>query len=328
MANTLSNLRVSDPVITQVVHGYVQAESVAPFVAPIVPVNTRSGKIVKFTKDQFAVIQTLRSPGDEIKRISVNYTSDNFTVNQHAAAGKVTEEEYEEAINGEARVDLRSSASIRAAQAVMQSWELEVIGKVTDPSNYEPTCTSALSGTDQFTNPACDPEVLVADAKEEVRAQVGVYPNSAILSPRAYNALKHLEIFRDRIKYTSSGSVNLDMLAQWLDLPRGIKIASRVYLAPDGTLKDFMNDSFLLFYQPEGTSLGQGLLPVNGADRAVPSFAYTYGLKGYPIATPERYDSDTRSYITDVISEQSLQLTGLGTTNKVGAGFLFTNVLA
>lgn len=327
MANNLQALRVSDPVITQVVHGYAQAQSVAPFVAPLVPVNTRSGKIVKFTKEQFAVINTERSPGDPIKQVGVFYTSDNFTVNQHAAAGKVTEEEYEEAINGEAKVDLRSAATLRATQAVMQSWEKEVITTVTNPANFEAECTVGLSGTDQFDNPACDPEVLVAEAKEAVRAQVGVYPNSAILSPKAYNALKHLEIFRDRIKYTSSGSVNLDMLAQWLELPRGIKIADRVYLGPDGTLKDFMNDSFLLFFQPDGVDVGRGLLPVNGADRAVPSFAYTYGLKGYPIATPERYDDNTRSYITDVIAEQSLQLTGLGVTGKVGAGFLFTNVL-
>ena len=117
------------------------------------------------------------------------------------------------------------------------------------------------------------------------------------------------------------------MLAQWLDLPRGIKIASRVYLDPTtGQLKDFMSDSMLLFYNPEG-GIGQGFAPVDGANRAVPAFGYTYSLQGYPIATPERYDDDTRSFVTDVIFEQSLQLTGLGATGKVGAGYLFTSVL-
>lgn len=326
MSNSLSKLRVQDSVITAVVHGYVQAESVAPFVAPVVPVNTRAGKVVKFTKEQFAVIPTLRAPGDPIKQVKVTYSTENFSIGQHAAAGKVTEEEYEEALNGEARIDLRSAAALRATQAVMQSWEQEVISTVTDPANYEASCTTALAGTDKLSNPTSDPEVIISDAKEAVRAQVGVYPNSALISPKVYNALRHCELFRDRIKYTSSGSINLDMLANWLDLPRGIRVANRVFLNDEGLLEDFIGDSLLLFYQPEG-ALGSGLIPVDGANKAVPSFAYTYSLKGYPIATPERYDENTRSYITEIISEQSLQLTGLGETGKVGAGFLLTDVL-
>lgn len=325
--SNLRNLRVSDPVISNIVLGYAQADSIAPFIAPVVPVTQRAGKVIKFTKEQFVIVPTKRSPGEEIKKLSSNYSSENYTVNQHAAAGKITEEEYEEAINSEARIDLRTSAAQRAAQAVMQSWEKEVIDTVTNTSLYETSCTEALAGTDKFSDPDSDPDFLVTEAKEAVRAQIGLYPNSAVISPKVYNALKNHPLYRDRIKYTSSGSINLDMLAQWLDLPRGIKIASRVYLDPaTGTLKDFMSDSMLLFYNPEG-GIGTGFTPVNQANRAIPAFGYTYSLQGYPIATPERYDEDTRSYITDVIAEQSLQLTGLGATGKVGAGFLFTAVL-
>lgn len=323
----LQNLRVSDPVISNIVLGYAQADSVAPFIAPVVPVSQRAGKVIKFTKEQFVVVPTKRSPGEEIKQFTSNYTSENYTVDQHAAAGKITEEEYEEALNSEARIDLRASAAQRAAQAVMQSWEKEVIDTVTNSSLFETACTSALAGTDKFSDPTSDPDVLVTEAKEAVRAQIGLYPNSAVISPKVYNALKNHPLYRDRIKYTSSGSVNLEMLAQWLDLPRGIKVASRVYLDPTtGELKDFMGDNMLLFYNPEG-GIGTGFTPVDSANRAVPAFAYTYSLQGYPIATPERYDDSTRSYITDVIMETSLQLTGLGASGKVGGGYLFTSVL-
>lgn len=323
----LQNLRVSDPVISNIVLGYAQADSVAPFIAPVVPVSQRAGKVIKFTKEQFVVVPTKRSPGEEIKQFTSNYTSENYTVDQHAAAGKITEEEYEEALNSEARIDLRASAAQRAAQAVMQSWEKEVIDTVTNSSLFETACTSALAGTDKFSDSTSDPDVLVTEAKEAVRAQIGLYPNSAVISPKVYNALKNHPLYRDRIKYTSSGSVNLEMLAQWLDLPRGIKVASRVYLDPTtGELKDFMGDNMLLFYNPDG-GIGTGFTPVDSANRAVPAFAYTYSLQGYPIATPERYDDSTRSYITDVIMETSLQLTGLGASGKVGGGYLFTSVL-
>lgn len=324
----LGKLRVSDPVLTTIVHGYSQSESVAPFIAPVVPVTARSGKIVKFGKEQFSVITTRRAPGSTIQRIGVAYSSENYTINQHAAAGEVSEEEYEEAVNSAAQIDLRTAAAIRASEAVMQSWEGEVIATIANPANYETSCTLALTGTDKISNPASDPEALVSDGKEAVRAQIGVYPNSAIISPKVFNKLKQHPIFRDRIKYTSEGSVNLDLLANWFDLPRGIKVAKRVYLDPTTELlRDFIGDVILLFYSPEAEAIGSGFLPQRGADKARPSFAYTYALNGYPIATPERYDPDRRVFVTDVIMEQSLNLVGLGETGKCGSGFLFTNVL-
>lgn len=327
MPNQLGKLRVSDPVVTQVVHGYVQAESIAPFVAPVVNVTARSGKVVKFGKEQFAVGNSRRAPGAVIPRVGVTFSSENYVINQHAWAAEVTEEEYEEAMSSDAQIDLRSQAVLRAASSVAQSWEKEVIETITTAGNYESGNVLTLSGTDQFSNAASDPESIVVDASETIRSQVGVYPNSAIISPKVYNALRLHPIFKDRIKYTSDRSVNLDMLANWFNLPRGIKVASRVYLGPDGSLMDFMNDSMVLFYNPEG-EIGEGFMAVDGADRAKPSFAYTYSLNGYPIATPERYDDNTRTFVTDVIFEQSLNLVGLGATGKCGAGFLLQDVLA
>ena len=37
MPQTFSQYRISDPVLTQIAHGYYQADSIAPFVAPVVP---------------------------------------------------------------------------------------------------------------------------------------------------------------------------------------------------------------------------------------------------------------------------------------------------
>jgi hypothetical protein len=327
MSNRLRDLRVSDPVITSVVQGYVQEESIAPFVAPVVPVYARAGRIVKFTKEQFVVVDTSRAPGEEIKKLTVSYTNENYTVNQHAAAGKVTEEEYEEAAANVSGIDLRIAAAQRATQAVMQSWEREVVSTITNPALYEADCVQALAGTDKFNDPVSDPDQVISAAKEAVRSQIGLYPNSAVISPKVFNALKNHPLYRDRIKYTSSGSVNLDMLATWLDLSRGIKVASRVYLDPvTNKLVDFMTDDMVLFYSPEG-DVGRGFMPTPGASKETPAYAYTYSLSGYPIAMTEHYDENTRSFITDVVFEQALILTGMGATDKCGSGFLLRNVI-
>lgn len=330
MANiqSMQSLRVNDPVITNIVHGYAQADSIAPFIAPSVPVAVRAGKVVKFGKEQFAVLDTRRAPGSTIQRLSTGFTTEGFYLEQYALASEVPEEAYQEAMNGEARLDLRMASSLRTASNVMLSWERDVIQKVTTASAYESTCTTTLLGTSKFSNSASDPEQTIQVWKEAVRAQIGCYPNSAVISTDVYNALKFHPIFRDRVKYTSSASINLDMLAQWFDLPRGIRIAQKVtFDTVTGRLTDIMPaGTVLLFFSPE-VGIGDGFLPIEGADKAVPSFAYTYMLDGYPIATPERFDDNRRVYVTDLIIEQVLQMTGIGATGKVGAGFLANGVV-
>lgn len=327
MANNLDLRRVTDKVLTNLVHGYANAESVAAFIAPSVTVEQRAGKIIKFTKENFALLNTKRSPGEDLKRITTNYNSENYSLNQNAVSGKVTEEEYEEALSNDARIDLRQTSVYRASEAIMQSWENDVIQEITNPSKYETACVQTLAGTDQWSNSSSDPEKIITDAREAVRSQIGLYPNSMILGPKVYRALRNHPIFRDRIKYTSTGSVNTDMISQWFDLSRGVKVASRVYLDPvTNLLKDFLDDKVVVFYNPEG-GYDRGFLPANGSDRAKPAFAYTYTLRGYPIVTTQRFDENSRSYISDVILEHGLVMTGLGATDKVGAGFLLQDVI-
>lgn len=327
MTTKLTQLRVLDHVVTTVIHGYAQAESIAPFIAPVVPVEARAGKVVKFDKSVFAVYDAQRAPGTRIKRVNVTYDAENFNLTQLAMGGTVTEEEYTEARSSAARIDLRKAAALKATAAVMQSWEKQVVNTITDPTQYESSCTVTLAGTDQFDDPNSNPERIVFDMKEAVRSQVGVYPNSAVISPKVYQTLRLHPIFTDRVKYTSTTAITLELLAVWFDLPRGVRLAQRLYLDENNKLRDFMDDSMVLFYNPSG-DIGQGLTPEPNQDRTIPAFAYTYTLQGYPIATPERFDEDTREYITDVIYEQSLQLVGLGETGKVGAGALIKDVLA
>ena len=99
-----------------------------------------------------------------------------------------------EAKNGAAAIDLRAYASKDAANRLMQSWEVQVAEKVTDVTEYETGNVLDLAtyngGADQFNSPTSDVEVLIDEMKEQVRSQIGVYPNKMVLSPDAYNALK------------------------------------------------------------------------------------------------------------------------------------------
>lgn len=319
-----SSLRVNDPVITNIIQGYTQADGIAPFVAPIIPVSTRSGKVITFGKEQFAVLNLTRAPGGNIQRLSTAFGTRPFNLQQDAIGAEVPEEQYQEARSGAAKLDLRKFAVTRALQAATQSWEYRVTTAITDASQYEPTNTSALTGTSQWSDPDSDPEAMVQAWQDVIRSQVGVYANSMVIGPAVFRALKRHPIFRDRIKYTSGGSVNLDMIAAWFDLSRGIRVAKRVKLAADNTLEDLFANHVVLFYSPEG-GIGEGFKPLSYSDQATPAFAYTYSLNGYPIGGVERFDEDRRVYVTDVITEQSLQLVGMGATGKCGAAYLALN---
>jgi len=318
--STDAQLRVNDPVITSVVQGYANAEGIAGFIAPTVPVTTRAGQVVRFGREDFVVMDLNRAPGATIKRVSPSFSTDSYFIRQHAIGSAVPREVYEEAINGEARIDLRSRAASRTAALLYQSWEARVIAQVYDPTRYEPGNVVAVGG------PVADFDNLISDAQEQVRRQIGRYANSAVIASDVFRFTKRNAVYRDRVKYTSSASINSDMIAAWWDLSRGVRVGTRQRLGNAGRLVDMVPaGSILLFYNPEG-AVNDGFMPADGADRAEAAFAYTYQLEGYPIAEAERYDPDNKTYVTDLIAEQDIQLVSMGETGKAGAGVLITGI--
>ena len=158
-----------------------------------------------------------------------------------------------------------------------------------------------------------------------------------VMDVKTYNALKFNATFRDRIKFTNPGSVNLEMLKSWFDLPYGVKLSAKTKNDPvTGQLVDIMPaGKIVLFYHPDG-GMNPGKLdapgvvfkPVNSASRSKPSAWYTYQRANYPIARPERLDYETETYYTTVIAEQAIIPTGLGVNGLVGAAYLFNSVIS
>jgi hypothetical protein len=321
----LSQVRVTDQVFTQLAHGYTNPRpSVASYVAPIVPVNSWAGKIIKFGKGEFSVSDTKRAPGTNIKREGTSYSSESFSLTQDALAAELPFEFVQEA-NQVGLNNLKRLYLNKVLNKLMLGWEDEVLSLVTNPANFEASLTSTVSAKWDV---ASDPLEDIFDAKEAVRAQSAVYPNSMLIGPKVGNALMRNEKIRDQFKYTTSGSISLDMLAGYFGLSRGVRLAEQVKEV-DGALVDLMPaDSVLLFYAPPviqaGTLSGASI----DTDMGTPSFAYTYTHKEYPVVTPYREDLDRRVFVADVLHAHQAIITGLGQTGKAGAGFLFTDVLS
>jgi len=323
----LDQVRVIDPILTQLAQGYRNAEGVATFFGPAVSMNTRAGRTLVFGKEAFAAQSFLRAPGSNIQKIQNEFGTRSFSLRQEAISWEIAEEIAAEAKNGAAQIDLRQYAAKDAAQRLMQSWEVQVAASVTDDTQYESTCVFDLatraSGADQFNQATSDVEVLMDEAKEAVRAQIGIYPNKMVISPDAFNALKRNKRIRD---FMQRGIlVNEASLANIFGLDE-IRVARRLKLNDaTGALENIYNNTAILFYQPSGAT--DGFAPAMDANYGNPSYAYTYTLAGYPIATPERFNIERRVFTGDILVERSFELVGMGENGKVGSGVVFKNVV-
>jgi hypothetical protein len=323
----LDQVRVIDPILTQLAQGYKNAEGVATFFAPSVSMNTRAGRTLVFGKEAFAAQSFLRAPGTNIQKIQNEFGTRSFALRQEAISWEIAEEVAAEAKNGAAQIDLRQFAAKDAANRLMQSWEVQVADIVTDSTQYETGNVLDLStyngGADQFNSPTADVEVLMDDAKEQVRSQIGIYPNKMVISPDAFNALKRNKRIRDFMQ--RGVLIDEKTLAQIFGLDE-IRVARRLKLAADGTLENIYNNVAVLFYHPSGAT--DGFMPALDANYGNPAFAYTYTLSGYPIATPERFNIERRVFTGDILVERSFELVGMGENGKCGSGFIFNNPVA
>jgi hypothetical protein len=324
----LDQVRVIDPILTQLAQGYKNSEGVATFFAPSVSMNTRAGRTLVFGKEAFAAQSFLRSPGTNIQKIQNQFGTRSFALRQEAISWEIAEEVAAEAKNGAAQIDLRQFAAKDAAQRLMQSWEVQVAEKVTDDTQYETgnvlDLASYNGGADQFNSPTADVEVLMDDAKEQVRSQIGIYPNKMVISPDAFNALKRNKRIRD---FMQRGIlVDEKTLAQIFGLDE-IRVARRLKLNQEtNALENIYNNIAVLFYHPSGST--DGFMPAMDANYGNPAFAYTYTLSGYPIATPERFNVDRRVFTGDILVERSFELVGMGESGRCGSGFVFNNPVA
>jgi hypothetical protein len=66
----LDQVRVIDPILTQLAQGYKNAEGVATFFGPAVSMNVRAGRTLVFGKEAFAAQTFLRAPGANIQKVN------------------------------------------------------------------------------------------------------------------------------------------------------------------------------------------------------------------------------------------------------------------
>lgn len=299
--------RVLDPILSTHAQGYRNKEYIGHLILPIADIPTRGARILKFGKDSFRKMNTRRAPGAEYQRIQYGYASDPVSLQQDALAASVAYENMEEASRVPG-VDLASGSVNLVLDVIALGREMETAALVRDPGNYNQNNKMAFAGADKWSDPASDPAKDVKEAKEQVRRRIGRYPNLFEMGPAVFNALSEHPKIKEQFKYTSSDSLTTAMLAKYFDVDE-VVVGKAVYLddnAPDDEdAKDVWGNDAALIYRPKGSNY------------QVPSFGYTYRLKGYPMVMKPYQDDDTDSWVYKIKEEWAPVLSGMD------AGFLF-----
>lgn len=304
---TTAQVRVVDPILSNVAQGYRHVEHVGSVLFPRVPVFTRGGQIIEFGRESFRRYNARRAPGAATKRVEFGHLGKPFALFQDALEGKVPREHMDDASQVPG-IDLGSRTVNGVMQIMSLLLEIEQANIANDPANYDGNHTVALAGGQIWTDTVnSDPTADIETGREAIRASIGRYPNTLELSALAFKAVKHHPKITDRFKFTSSDSITAEMLANLWNLER-VVVGQAIVFEDDDTATDIWSNNAVLAY----TSLGS-----IGAEE--PSYGYTYTLNGHPLVEQTYWDPNAKSWIYPTTFERAPVLSG------ILAGYLIQN---
>ncbi|MCL1861792.1 MAG: major capsid protein [Proteobacteria bacterium] len=276
MSDRLKQLRVVDPVLTEIARGYHNAAFISEALFPVVPVDKEGVIVPLFGKEAFRLWDTERA----IRAASNVMTPDDINnldvvLREHDLAYPC---DYRE--ENESMFDIESRAAIRVKDSIDLKREWGAAQLAQNPDNYLSGAKVALAGSDSWKNGGGDPVGVVEEAKEVLRSRIGVRPNTVVMGAATYAALK----FHPKLQEALGGNERKLITLEHLRFLFGIdSIHIGEALAGDTATGDIWGDNLILAYVARS---GAG----RSASYDEPSFGYTLRRKGMP--ETDRYDSE------------------------------------
>jgi len=269
MANRAQNLRVVDPVLSQLAIGYSNAEFIADTIFPMARVAKEAGKIPKFNKDHFKLYATERAlraksnvmqPGDRTF-IDVALEEHDFSVPMDYREGQ------------EADFDLEASNAVIAEEVIRLRREKLAADLAFNPASYGAGNKVTLAGATQWSVAGSKPIEDVRAGREAVRKAIARDPNTLVIGASVMATLENHASIIERVKYSQLGVLTTELLARIFGVER-VVVGKGIYVSDADVPADIWADSALLCYtRPQRAN----------AQRSVyePNYGYTvYKLMG------------------------------------------------
>lgn len=215
---TMQNAHI-DRALTNVSVAYLQDASafIADKVFPIIPVRRQSDVYYMYNKGDFMRDEAqVRGAGTESAGGDYGVEAQEpYYCRKHAFHKDVTPEER---ANYDEPLDADQDAVSFVSQKMLIRREMDWASKFFGPGIWGKDIAGVASGAGddqvvQWDVATSDPIKDITNAAVAMAAETGYKPNTLVLSPYAFYALKNHEDILDRIKYTQKGIVTEDLLA-------------------------------------------------------------------------------------------------------------------
>ena len=291
-------VRVVDPILTNVAQGYRQPDFVGSLLFPPVPVMVSGGQIIEFDKASFRKYNARRTPGSATRRIEFGYAGKPYALVQDSLEGKVPFEHMRDASRVPG-IDLGSRAVNGVMKVVKLGLEADQAAIAINAANYDNNHKVTLAGATKWSAGTGTPSVDIGNAREAIRASIGMYPNLVLLSAVAFNAAINNPNIIDRFKYTGRDSITAEMLAQLWNVQK-VVVGAAVSFSDADVAADVWGNNAVVAY----TNLGS-------QSQEEPSYGYTYTMEGNPFAEQPYQDRNAKSWIYPVTYERAPVLSGI-----------------
>ena len=276
MADRLKQLRIVDPVLTNIARGYRNAQYVGEALFPLADMDKEAGIVPLFGKEAFRLWDTERA----IRAQSNLMTPDDLNtldvvLREHDLAYPV---DYRE--QAESMFDAEARAAKRVKEAIDLRREVSCAALAQNVGTYLSGAKVALAGASQWSASGGDPVAVVETGKEVVRSRIGIRPNTILMGASVYAALKFHSKLQGALGANEAKLITLEHLRTLFGIQN---IVVGEGLAGDSTTADIWGDNLVLAYVAQP---GAG----EKSDYETPSFGYTLRKKGMP--ETDKYDTN------------------------------------
>lgn len=214
-----------DRAMTNISVAYLQEATnfVADKVFPIVPVKRQSDVFYIYNKGDFMRDEAqLRGAASESAGGDYGVeASSPYYCRKHAFHKDVTPEEranYDEPLDAD--MDATDFVSQKMLIRREMAWTDTFFKTGVWGTEFEGAATASTGKLVYWDNPTSTPIQDITNAAVGMASATGMKPNTLLLSPSAFNALKNHDDILDRIRYTQKGIVTTDLLATLFEVDK------------------------------------------------------------------------------------------------------------
>lgn len=275
MAGRLATLRVVDPVLTNIALGYKNGEMIGDKLFPSVSVARSGVKVPTFGKESFTIEKTKRALRARRARIDVSTGELEVSLDEHSLEGAVDSNEVEESW-----FELAKSEQQVVQDKLALGREDQQATLATTAGNYAAANKTTLAGNNQWNVDHADstPVTDIETGADAIRKKIGRYPNTLVLGPDVWKALRHHATITALLGNSDLKVVTEEHVKAIFTWLKNVHVGTAVKKS-GATLADVWGKFALLAYVPESPG------------RGVPAYGYTFVKKGRPRTVKYREES-------------------------------------